>query len=86
MRAFSSVYFSSLYCCLTVFLLDNHLEAGLKKDDRRIRWADSSGQALAVSGEEPISAVPETITRKSRWSERKKKDMQHEKALLLKSR
>lgn len=60
--------------------------AGSKKDDRRIRWADSSGQALAVSGEEPIAAASETTTRKSRWSERKKKDMQHEKDLLLKSR
>ena len=63
------------------------LEAKLKKDDRRIRWADSSGQALAVSEEGPVNLLPvPEITRESRWSERKKKDMQHEKDLLLKSR
>ncbi|KAL7542505.1 hypothetical protein ACHAXR_011836 [Thalassiosira sp. AJA248-18] len=59
-----------------------------KKDARRIHWADNSGQALVVSKggktetDAPKKSEPE-IARKSRWSERKKKDIAHEKELLL---
>eukprot|EP00581_Thalassiosira_minuscula_P001952 CAMPEP_0183747954 /NCGR_PEP_ID=MMETSP0737-20130205/67521_1 /TAXON_ID=385413 /ORGANISM="Thalassiosira miniscula, Strain CCMP1093" /LENGTH=819 /DNA_ID=CAMNT_0025983671 /DNA_START=1075 /DNA_END=3534 /DNA_ORIENTATION=+ len=59
-----------------------------KKEARRIHWADSSGQALAVSNEGKSDDVPKKAetARQSRWSERKKKDIQHEKELLLQSR
>ncbi|KAL7548327.1 hypothetical protein ACHAWF_011613, partial [Thalassiosira exigua] len=60
-----------------------------KKDERRIHWADSSGQSLALSQGEQMEAVkkaePEK-TRQSRWSDHKKKDIQHEKEMLLQSR
>lgn len=60
-----------------------------KKDERRIHWADNSGKALAVSQEEETADATkkaEPTKRKSRWAERKKKDIEHEKELLLKSR
>ena len=65
------------------------LDAGSKKDDRRIHWADGSGQSLAVSDDGPSKLEPEPEpekTRKSRWSDKKKLDIQHEKELLLQSR
>ena len=66
-----------------------------KNDSRSIHWADSKGQALAMSEGEAVDTTPTadavgdtTVkkTRKSRWAERKKKDIEHEKELLLKSR
>ena len=63
------------------------VDAGLKKDDRRIHWADGSGKSLAVSDEGPSKPEPEPEkTRKSRWSDKKKLEIQHEKDLLLQSR
>jgi len=53
-------------------------DARSRKDERRIHWADTSGQALEVKKAEPA--------RQSRWSDHKKKDIQHEKELLLQSR
>ncbi|KAL3804534.1 hypothetical protein HJC23_002573 [Cyclotella cryptica] len=63
-----------------------------QKKVRKIRWADSSGNVLAVAHEkkdptaasasEPMSQDP----RVSRWSDRKKKDLSHEKEMLLKAR
>lgn len=64
-----------------------------KKDDRHIHWADSKGQALAMSEGETVESAAAEVkkkgpekTRKSRWAERKKKDIEHEKELLLQSR
>jgi len=66
------------------------LDAHSKKDQRRIHWADTSGQALAIAEEVKAGAIPKKAepekVRQSRWAERKKKDFQHEKDLLLQSR
>ena len=74
-------------------LKENAPKKNKKKDDRHIHWADSKGQALAMSeGETAESAAAEVKkkgpekTRKSRWAERKKKDIEHEKELLLQSK
>jgi hypothetical protein len=61
------------------------VDASLKKDDRRIHWADGSGKSLAVSDGGPSKSEPEK-PRKSRWSDKKKMEIQHEKDLLLQSR
>jgi hypothetical protein len=68
------------------------------KKVRKIHWADSSGNVLAVAQEkeESLTAAPAEVksksqdprTKKSRWgSDRKKKDLLHEKeGLLLQTR
>ena len=89
----SSTYATYLSKLFRVSLLINTkaTEGRPKKDARRIHWADNSGKALAVAegGEEaePVkNDEPKKKKRKSRWAERKKKDIQHEKELLLQSR
>jgi hypothetical protein len=59
-----------------------------KKDERRIHWADNSGRPLeAVSNLGTTDTAKKTESvRPSRWSERTKMDIQHEKELLLQSR
>ena len=85
------LFVSQQVLCLTPRYLMTATEGRPKKDARRIHWADNSGKALAVAegGEEaePVkNDEPKKKKRKSRWAERKKKDIQHEKELLLQSR
>lgn len=57
----------------------------MKKDGRRIHWADSSGGAL--TSEEKATAEQPKPKRKSRWADStKKKDLMHEKEMLMLSR
>ena len=58
-----------------------------KKDKRRIHWADGMGKSLVASDKDgEVSPTKEEPKRKSRWADRKKKDLLHEKELLLQSR
>lgn len=66
-----------------------------EKDKRHIRWADDSGKALAIPHEKGADPPKEAETEKSpqdprhgrpSWSDRKKKDLLHEKELLLHAR
>ena len=58
-----------------------------KKDKRRIHWADGVGKSLAVSDTDgEVSQAKQEPKRKSRWADRKKKDLLHEKEMLLQSR
>ncbi|EJK45236.1 hypothetical protein THAOC_36153 [Thalassiosira oceanica] len=58
-----------------------------KKDKRRIHWADGMGKTLAVSNNDGESSqAKQEPKRKSRWADRKKKDLLHEKEMLLQSR
>jgi hypothetical protein len=61
------------------------VDSSSKKDDRRIHWADGSGKSLVASDGGPSKSEPEK-TRKSRWSDKKKMEIQQEKDLLLQSR
>jgi len=64
-----------------------------EKDKRHIRWADDSGKALAVPQENGATLTTDIVQekatkdpRRSSWTDRKKKDLLHEKELLLQAR
>ncbi|KAL7470994.1 hypothetical protein ACHAXS_011293 [Conticribra weissflogii] len=64
-----------------------------EKDKRHIRWADDSGKALAVPQENGVILTTDFVQEKptkdprhSSWTDRKKKDLLHEKELLLQAR
>lgn len=63
-----------------------------QKKVRKIRWADSSGNVLAVAHEKKDSTAASPTEnmsqdpRVSRWSDRKKKDLFHEKEMLFQAR
>ena len=77
-------------------LLPTAVDATAKRDERRIRWADSSGKALAVAQENDVGSPdkaevdkvqdPRLGSNRPSWSDRKKKDLLHEKELLLQAR
>jgi hypothetical protein len=78
--------------CLANLIQSNHFPSsnpGLKKPEKRVKWADHFGGALSISqlvedgetaeGENPIDASVS-------WTDRKKRDRIREKDLLAKAK